>query len=295
MNDAQAAQLEPLARDNWYQDMAKQGYKRPARTWYADNSREPIRDETIRQGLIPLGAVIERSGLATTSSLPRYALGSDFAALFYADEADFPEAVASWRNEHLSREALARTHLIKQAVNISASTVLVTLPSGETRRLSPGPSSIIARAVVEEFAPRFLHRPALLWLSEPGNKVHLIDSALAQAIGLKINADRNLPDIILADLGVKPRPRVLLVFTEIVATDGPIHEQRKTALSEIAREAGFDPANTCFVTAFLDRASAAYRRVVAELAWGSFVWFAAEPDKLIVLEDHTGKKLTDYV
>ena len=31
--------------------------------WYADNTREPIRDETIRFGLISVGAVLEQEGL----------------------------------------------------------------------------------------------------------------------------------------------------------------------------------------------------------------------------------------
>ena len=38
--------------------------------------------ETLRDGLIRVGAVVERSGLPTTSSKPRYALREGFAALF---------------------------------------------------------------------------------------------------------------------------------------------------------------------------------------------------------------------
>ena len=34
--------------------------------WYADNTREPIRDETLREGLVAVGAVIARSDLPTT-------------------------------------------------------------------------------------------------------------------------------------------------------------------------------------------------------------------------------------
>jgi len=35
------------------------------------------------------------------------------------------------------------------------------------------------------------------------------------------------------------------------------------------------------VTAFEDRAVPAYRRLSAELAWGSFAWFATEPDHVV--------------
>ena len=48
------------------------------------------------------------------------------------------------------------------------------------------------------FAKRFLIEPAVLWLSESGNKVVLRDDKIANAIGIKIEADKNLPDRILA-------------------------------------------------------------------------------------------------
>ena len=54
----------------------------PGRRWYADNTREPIRDETLRDGLVAIGAVTRREDLPTTSGEPRYALRADFAALF---------------------------------------------------------------------------------------------------------------------------------------------------------------------------------------------------------------------
>jgi hypothetical protein len=46
------------------------------------NTRESIRDDTIRTGLAANGVVVEREGLATTSPEPRYALRTNFAALF---------------------------------------------------------------------------------------------------------------------------------------------------------------------------------------------------------------------
>jgi len=66
--------------------------------------------------------------------------------------------------------------------------------------MAPGPSSLISRAVIQDFAPRFLAHPAVLWLSESSNKVVARDDDVASRIGLKIETDRNLPDIILADL-----------------------------------------------------------------------------------------------
>ena len=141
---------------------------------------------------------------------------------------------------------------------------------------------MIAKAVVETFCARFLENPGVIFLSESGNKVVRRDEELARAIGLKIPADRYLPDILLVDLGSKTP---LLIFVEVVATDGPINAHRKTAFLQITGEAGFGDGNVAFVTAYLDRGRPAFRKTVAELAWNSFAWFASEPDHIIVLRE----------
>ena len=78
---------------------------------------------------------------------------------------------------------------------------------------------------------------------------------------------------------------MLLIFIEVVASDGPITEQRQTALLAIATDAGFAARRVVFVTAFLDRSHGAFKKSIAELAWRSFAWFAAEPEHLIALFD----------
>ncbi|MBM7865789.1 BsuBI/PstI family type II restriction endonuclease [Heliomicrobium gestii] len=45
----------------------------------------------------------------------------------------------------------------------------------------------------------------------------------------------------------------MIVFVEVVATDGPISQQRKEALQQIAVDAGFKTRDLAFVTAFEDR------------------------------------------
>ncbi len=124
--------------------------------------------------------------------------------------------------------------------------------------------------------------PAVLWLSESGNKVVARDDTLATAIGLKIQADKNLPDIILADLGPADP---LIVFVEVVATDGAITTRRQEALLALTDDAGFSHHQVAFLTAYQDRQSAGFRKTVSGLAWGSFAWFVSEPDKIIILRD----------
>ena len=126
--------------------------------------------------------------------------------------------------------------------------------------------------------------PAVLWLSESASKVREYDEDLARTLNFEIDPAKDLPDIILVDLG-KSGAEILIVFVEVVATDGPVNERRKAALLEIARNARFAERNIAFLTAFSDRASAAFRRSVAELALGTFTWFMAEPESLMILRD----------
>jgi len=105
-----------------------------------DTTREPIRDETIGDGFIPVRAVIERKGLATTSSKGRYALEAGFAALFdpALSSDNFLTAATVWRAKHLSKTALARQALVASGALSSADAVHLRFPNGETRALSAG-------------------------------------------------------------------------------------------------------------------------------------------------------------
>ena len=89
------------------------------------------------------------------------------------------------------------------------------------------------------------------------------DDQLAQAIGLTIQPDGYLPDLILVDLGsVDP----LLNFVEVVATDGPVSDSRQTALMTVATEAWFSKDRVAFITAYADREAVAFKGSVSKLA-----------------------------
>lgn len=287
MTTAQAEQTDNDARLAWAKDSIRPSKADVPGRWYAVNTRESIRDDTIRYALIVNGAVIERPGLATTSPAGRYALQGDFAALMAPDldEATFIAKAAAWREKHLNKGALARIAIVRKGAAGGGEYELVTFPNGETRRMSTGASADISKAVIEVFAPKFLQKPGVITLSESGNKVVARDDELAKAIGLTIPADKSLPDIVLVDLGPA---HPLLVFVEVVHTDGPVNEARKTALLQISEGAGFPPEHVAFVTAYLDRGGQPFRKTVSSLAWGSYAWFASEPDCLIAF---SGKPL----
>jgi len=288
MTDRQAAKTDARSREKWARDSVAPGRMRnvPGR-WYAPNTREPIRDETLRSGLVSLGAITDRRDLPTTSARPRYAVAREFADLLiqlFAGAVESATLIGQWQARHLTPAALSRISLLREGTVRSKSSqrVRITFPNGETRLMLPGPSTIISRAVVEGFSRRFLREPGVIFLSESGHKVVERDEALANSIGLRLDYSRNLPDIILADVCLDA-PKV--VFAEVVATDGAITEQRKQALLRIAEDAGYQPSNIFFVSAFLDRSTPAFRKLVSEIAWSTFAWFVAEPDKLLAFRE----------
>jgi hypothetical protein len=119
-----------------------------------------------------------------------------------------------------------------------------------------------------------------LVVGKSGNKVVMRDDSIANAIGLKIEADKNRPDLILADLGP---PEPLIIFVEIVATDGAITPRRQAAIYELTDAAGFARRQVAFLTAYQDRDSAGFKKTVAQLAWNTFAWFVSEPYHIVAL------------
>jgi hypothetical protein len=239
-----------------------------------------------------VGAVVERPGLATTSAKPRYAVSREFADLLvqlFAGSAEPHDLIHAWQARHLTAASLGRIKVLRKGASSPSERVIVTLPNGTTRLMHPGPSSIISKAVIEEFTRRFLREPALVFLSESRDKVNEQDAALAKSLGLNLDFARNLPDIIIADVAIAA-PK--LVFIEVIATDGAVTEQRKQALSQIAREAGYEHHNIYFVSAFMDRSMSAFPKLVSDIAWGTFAWFVSEPDKLLAFHDGTSTELS---
>lgn len=265
-----------------YRDTIRSGKAVEGNRWYQDNTREPIRDETLKDGLVAIGVVTIDETVPTTSSKGRYALKESFYNLFNPDLTGdaLTAVIQQWQEENLSKASLARI-LINRSGGNTGENIVVTLPNNETRLLSPGPSSVIAKAVIEVFAKNFLTKPFLLWLSESGNKVVQKDDALANKLGIAIDAGKHLPDIIIVDLV----ENLSFVFIEVVASDGPITESRKEAFYQLIEKAGYPRSQVQFVTAYLDRQSAAFKKTIPEVAWNSYAWFASEPENIFILKE----------
>lgn len=259
----------------------KKNYVPPGTRWYADNSREQVRDENIKDGLACKGAIIVDTSVPTTSNEGRYALQREFAGLFLHSRQEFEKEAIKWQSHFLSAGELAKVRIMRER-HASKGMVPVAMPNGESRNLKPGDSSQIAKAVIEVFAQRFLVQPAVLWISESGNKVVLHDDKLMRDLGLPIDQQRLLPDLVIADLG---RDHTLIIFIEIVHTDGPITEARKAEIISLAEKSGYSHRDLAFISAFKERNAAALKKRLSGIATDTLIWCVAEPDVLIWLGD----------
>lgn len=298
MTDPQAALNDESSRLAWRKTSMKAIPKdQPILgRWYEVNSREGIRDDCLRYALCETGAVIVKQGVPTTSSAGRYALEEGFSTLFdpALSDAGFHTAVNSWALKHLSNSALMRKQLVQRAASQSDGEVRVTFPNNETRVLAPGPSSNITKAVIEDFSRHFLIEPAVVWVSESANKEDRRDRELADAIGLDIETDKHLPDVILADIGLRDP---LIVFIEVVASDGPMNDTKKDGLMGLIKKSTkLKESQAVFVTAYIDREDKAFKKTFSQLAWQSFAWCMSEPDKIIGLHERAEtQKLFDLL
>jgi hypothetical protein len=276
MSHQQLERTSLAERDAYLARILRPGQSAEGRAWLAPNSRKGIRDEALR-ALKRVGAVVELD-LPSTSSKPRYALAESFAQLF--DPAlmgeDRGTALATWREGHLGGAELARLAIVAAQARDT-----VRLPDGTTQALTPGPSAAIMAGLIEQFAPRFLEEPAVLGYSDPRGPITYLNERLMSDLGLVLEAGDPLPDVLLADLA---RP-LRFAFAEAVATEGPVDLGRVEAVRRWLERCGFDLGDAYFVTAYLDRGQAAFRRTVGEIAWRSVVWFVAEPERLLIASD----------
>jgi hypothetical protein len=246
-----------------------------ARSWYRDNSRETLRDETFAAWL-RRGALRDRSDVPTTSSRPRWALAETFADLFDPSltGGELLDAMASWRESRLTKGELVRIATLR-ARERATFAIDVVLPDGVVRSLEPGDASVILRGVVQEWAPSRLTDPVVLCISEPGDKVYLADAARLRALGLAMDPQNVLPDAVIVDIG-QSEPQFWMV--EAVASDGPVTQARRAELLRWAHGQGIPGTSCHFLSAFLDRNDPAARRRLKDLATGTFAWYVGEPD-----------------
>lgn len=114
----QAARITSADRLAWLASAFRPGFRPSGKRWYADNSRESIRDDLMRSRLLAMGIIGRKEGVATTSSAPVHFLRAAFAALFdpALNGQSLQIAFTEWRATHLASSTLKRMALKAQGV-----------------------------------------------------------------------------------------------------------------------------------------------------------------------------------
>jgi hypothetical protein len=273
-------------RQAWIEVAHKSGFRPAGNKWYADTSRESIRDDLMRNELLRLGIMQKNTGVATTASTPINFLSSRFAELFEPSLSgkSLADAVMKWQKQHLNQATLQRMALRAKGIQSKAGDLLIDMPDGTRMRISAGPSSNIVKGLIEDYAKHHLENPAVLWLSASDKKSYPQFVELSESVGFKFDLNAELPDLILADM----KDEVRFLLCEVVATDGAVTEARKQALLTLVKSSNIPESAVEFLSAFDDRESSVFRKNFSKLAVNSFVWFRTEPDLLVILRKVVG-------
>ena len=234
---------------------------------YAPNSRETFRRQTIHQ-LVAAGiALYNPDDPARPVNSPKavYQIEADTLTLMRS------YGTAAW-NKNLTKYLKTRQTLTaRYAKERDMKKLPVKLATGETIRLSPGAHSELIKAIIEEFASRFVPGGVLIYAGDTGEKWGYFDKELLAKLGVAVDGHGKMPDVVL----YYPE-REWLLLVESVTSHGPVDGKRH---EELARLFAKSKAGLVYVTAFPSRAIMA--RYLGKIAWETEVWCADAPSHLI--------------
>lgn len=147
----------------------------------------------------------------------------------------------------------------------------LTMADDKQIALSPGRHSELIRAVVEDFAPRFVPGGILLYVGDTGKKWSYFDENILTSLGVKFDSHGKMPDVIFYDV-----KNDWLLLVESVTSHGPVDGKRHDELERLFSRA---KPGLVYVTAFPNRSIMA--RHMGNIAWETEVWLADAPSHLI--------------
>ena len=234
---------------------------------YAPNTRETVRRQTMHQFVDAGIALYNPDNPARPVNSPHavYQISPAALALLRSYRAN------DWStrlSQHLAeQETLAARYAQAREHNL----VPLQVAPGKTVLLSPGEHSVLIRAIIEDFAPRFLPGATLVYAGDTGDKWGYFDAELLTKLGVEVDSHGKMPDVVMYDAR-----RGWLVLVESVTSHGPVDGKRHGELDRLFAGA---KAGIVYVTAFPSRAVMA--RYVNEIAWETEVWCASDPSHLI--------------
>lgn len=234
---------------------------------YAENTRESVRRYSIHQ-FVDAGIVLRNPddlSRPINSGKTVYQITPEALKLFSA------YGTAKWQSL-LSKFQLKNPALTKRyAKERNQKLIPVKIPRGKAVNISPGKHSLLLKAIVENFLPRFAPNASLVYVGDTGEKFGFFDPKLLASLGVAIDSHGKMPDIVLYN-----KTKNWLFLIESVTSHGPVNPKRQ---DELSRLFAASTASLVFVTAFPDRTT--MKKYLHDLAWETEVWIADNPSHMI--------------
>ena len=236
---------------------------------YAPNTRETFRRFSVHQ-LVQAGLVVpnpDNPSRPVNSPKTVYQIAPDaWRLLRTLKSKDWKNALATYRaRQGALATRYARIRDLKR--------IPVRMDRSRALQLTPGAHSQLIKAVVEQFAARFVPGSQLLYVGDTGKKWAYRDDKSLLTLGIQLDEHGKMPDVAIHD-----RKRNWLVLVEVVTSHGPVNPKRHEELRALFSGSR---AGLVFVTAFPSRP--VMSKYWNELAWETEVWVADHPDHMIHL------------
>jgi type II restriction enzyme len=149
--------------------------------------------------------------------------------------------------------------------------VPIVLPNGLELLLSPGPHNLLQKAIVEEFLPRFVKEPTILYIGDTEKKKVFHEKEKLNELGFFELAHDSLPDVVVLD-----NKNQWIFLIEAVHSSNPFSKTRHYKIEERTKNCSLP---IVYVSVFQNRKS--LRPWILNLSWETEVWLSEEPSHMI--------------
>jgi hypothetical protein len=234
---------------------------------YAPNTRETVRRQSMHQ-FIQAGVCVynpDNPSRPVNSPHAVYQIEPELLSVLKAfNSSQYKQRLKKYfRGRKTLIEVYARTR--KMAM------VPVTVKDGYEITLSAGDHSLLIKAIVEEFCPRFVAGGQLVYVGDTGDKYGYFDVDALAKLEVKLDNHGKLPDVVIYS-----SQNNWLFLIESVTSHGPVDAKRHRELEKLFSNC---TAGIVFVSAFPNRK--VFMRYLDLIGWETEVWIADAPTHMI--------------
>ena len=233
---------------------------------YKPNTRETFRRQSIHQ-MVQAGLVLynpDDDNRSTNSPQAVYQISPELLELARQYETE------NWDIAVKEFSKIRQTLAEKYAKPRNLKHVPIMINEMEIM-LSPGKHNELVKAIIEKFAPVFLHGAQLVYVGDTQNKSAYVNVDMIKTTKIPFDEHNKFPDVVF----YLPKKK-WVVLIESVTSHGPMDSKRYFELSDVFDSGDFAMV---YVSAFKDRAT--FAKYSSSIAWETEVWIEDNPEHLI--------------